>query len=104
METNSLIRIEQVCKHCQIDVSFIQSLHELGHITLIVNQDDFYISEAQLKSLESLIHFHTELHINLEGIDAIVHLLKKIEDLQNELALVKSKLDLSATSFRVDVE
>lgn len=94
MKTSSLIRIEQVCTHCKVDVSFIQSLHELGHIELIIESNDHYITEEQLKSLESLISFHTELQINIEGVDAIAHLLKKIENLQYELAIAKNKLGL----------
>lgn len=94
MKKSSLIRIEQVCTNCKVDLSFIQSLHELGHVELIVESNDFYIVEDQLKSLESLIYFHTELQINVEGIDAIAHLLKKIETLQNELIAAQNKLNL----------
>jgi len=92
MKTNSLIHIEQVCTNCKVDASFIQSIHELGHIELIVESNEHYITEEQLKSLESLIFFHTELQINIEGIDAIAHLLKKVESLQNELIVTKNKL------------
>lgn len=97
MKTSSLIRIEQVCTHCQIDVSFIQSLQELGHIELIVKSEERYISEEQLKALESLIYFHNDLEINLEGIDAIAHLLKQMEELQSELMSTKNKLRLYVT-------
>jgi hypothetical protein len=94
MKTSSLIRIEQVCIHCNIDESFIQSLHEFGHIEMVVDSNERYINEEQLKSLESLIYFHTELQINIEGIDAIAHLLRKIETLQGELAIAQKKLNL----------
>lgn len=100
MKKSKLIRIEQVCVHCKVDVSFIQSLHELGHIELIDESNDFYILEDQLKSLESLIYFHTELQINLEGIDAIAHLLNKIENLQNELLVAKNKLSFNINDFK----
>ena len=92
MEANNLIRIEKVCLTYSVDVSFIQSLNELGHIELIIEQDVHYISENQLKSLESFLYFHTELNINLEGIDAIAHLLVKNELLQNELILLQNNL------------
>lgn len=94
MKTSNLIHIKQLCTHCKVDLSFIQSLSELGHIELIVESNDYYISEENLKPLESLIFFHTELQINLEGIDTIAHLLKKIEDLQDELLIAKNKLRL----------
>jgi hypothetical protein len=96
MKTSSLIRIEQVCTLYKVDESFIQALQELGHIELHVESNAHFISEEQLKSLESLIFFHTELEINLEGIDAIAHLLKKIDTLQNELLKTKNKLSLYA--------
>lgn len=92
MKTRSLIHIQQVCIHCSVDASFIHSLHELGHIEVIVENDDHYITEEQLKALESMIYFHTELHINIEGVDAIAHLLKKIETLQDELTVTKNRL------------
>lgn len=92
MKTPSLIQIEQVCIHCKVDASFIHSLHELGHIEVIIENDDHFITEEQLKALESMIYFHTELHINLEGVDAIAHLLRKIETLQDELTVTKNRL------------
>jgi hypothetical protein len=37
---------------------------------------------------------HHELDINIEGIDTIFNLLKKIETLQEELIITKNKLKL----------
>lgn len=94
MERSNLIQIQEICRHCKIDLTFIEALNELGHVELIIDNKVNYIHQEQLKSLERLIYFHNELHINIEGIDAIVHLLNKIEKLQHELSLTKSKLDL----------
>lgn len=94
MSTRSLIQITQVCTHCGVEASFIHSLHELGHIEVIVENEDHFIEEAQLKALERMIYFHSELQINLEGIDAIAHLLSKIETLQEELIATRNKLDV----------
>ncbi len=94
MKTNNLVRIDQVITHYHVDASFIHSLNDLGHVALIVERDESYILEEQLKSLESLIFFHTDLEINVEGVDAIAHLLKKIEALQVELLVAKNKLGL----------
>jgi len=96
MKTSDLIHLEQLCIHLQVDTSFIRSLHDLGLIELVVADNGDYISKEQLKSLETMIYFHTELDINLEGIDAIAHLLRKIENLQNELVKADSKLSLLA--------
>lgn len=97
MKTNNLIHITQVSTHYNVDISFIQSLHELGHVALIIENNNHYILDDQLKTLESLIHFHTELQINIEGIDVIAHLLNRIEVLQNELLTTKNKLIVYST-------
>jgi len=41
-----------------------------------------------------MMRFHYDLNINIEGIDAITHLLQQIEDLQQELIATKNKLRL----------
>lgn len=92
MKNNNLILLNEVCTHCKVEVSFINSLNELGHIEIILEENDQFIHEAQLKSLESLIYFYTELQINIEGIDVIARLLKKIETLQNVVDNASNKI------------
>jgi len=94
MAAHHLISIEQVCTHYKVDDAFIRALHELGHIEVVVQQNDQYIIRDQLKELESMIYFYSELQINIEGIDAIAHLLKQIRDLQDELNTAKNKLSI----------
>jgi hypothetical protein len=44
-----------------------------------------------------MIHFHYELNINIEGIDAISNLLKQVNALQQELIATKNRLRLFET-------
>lgn len=92
METNELVLIEQLCLHHQIEVSFIDALHEFGLIEVVVIEDQKYLAQEQLNSVEKMMRLHYDLHINLEGIDAVAILLKKIDDLQTELSALKNKL------------
>ena len=76
MKKSKLIHIEQVCTHFNVEVSFIQSLHELGHIELIDESNDFYIIEDHLKSLESLISVsYTHLRAHETVLDLVCRLL-----------------------------
>lgn len=93
MATRNLIQLTEICSHCGVDVSFVHSLQELGHIEVVVQDEQQFIDEVQLKMLEQMIFFHRELHINVEGIDAIAHLLNRIETLQRELLAARNKLD-----------
>ena len=94
METENLILIEQICKHHNVEISFVDSLHEFGLIEVLVIENNQYLHNEQLKDLEKMMRFHYELNINLEGIDAIAHLLQQIEALQQELFVAKNKLSL----------
>lgn len=94
METKDLILIEQLCSHHNIEVSFVNSLHEFGLIEIVVFEDNKYLSHEQLKDIEKMMRFHYELEINMEGIDAISNLLLKIDNLQQELTDAKNKLRL----------
>ncbi|AYD47164.1 MAG TPA: chaperone modulator CbpM [Arachidicoccus soli] len=89
---NHLIPLQHICTHYQAEVSFIQSLHEYGLIEIISEEETTFISEEQIKEIERMIHLHYDLNINIEGIDAIVHLLQKMENLNTEMVLLKNKL------------
>jgi hypothetical protein len=94
METTNLILVDHFCSNCDVDFSFIKSLNDVGLIDIIVEDDKKYISNEQLKTIERAIHFHYELNINMEGIDAIHNLLDQISDLQEDLRVIKNKLNL----------
>lgn len=94
METNELVLIEQLCLHHQIEVTFIEALQEFGLIEVVVVEDQKYLPHEQLKALEKWMRLHYELEINLEGIDAIAVLLKRVDLLQRELGELKNKLSV----------
>ena len=55
-------------------------------------EDDEFLEPEQLPLIEKMIRMHYDLKINLEGIDAIYHLLNKIEVLQQNLTAAQNKL------------
>lgn len=94
METENLILINKICSHHNIEVSFVYALQEFGLIEVVEVADNQYLSNEQLEGFEKIIRLHYELNINLEGIDAIAHLLQRMESLQEELIAAKNKLTL----------
>lgn len=94
METENLILIDKVCSHHNIEVSFVSALQEYGLIEVVEVADQRFLSNEQLRDFEKIIRLHYELNINLEGIDAIAHLLQRIDHLQQELVAAKNKLML----------
>lgn len=92
METKDLISIQQFCLHYNIPSSFISALQEYELVEIIVSNEMHYIKTAQLNDLEKMIRLHFELAINLEGVDVVYNLLKRIEQLQNEVTTLQNRL------------
>ena len=88
------IPVTLLCTHYNIEVSFITSLTEYGLLEIITLEDTQYVDKDKIRELEKLIQLHYDLDINMEGIDAISHLLQRINTLQKELNAAKSKLGL----------
>ncbi|AXG70907.1 chaperone-modulator protein CbpM [Kordia sp. SMS9] len=92
MERKDLISIQQFCIHYNIPSSFINALQEYELVEIIVSNDTHYIKTTQISHLEKIMRLHFELNINLEGVDVIYNLLKRIEYLQNEVTTLKNQL------------
>ncbi len=94
MKNDDLLPVELLCTQYNIEVSFITSLTEFGLIEIIKVEETNYLYKTQIKDLEKLIRLHYELDINMEGIDAISHLLRRVDNLHEELTALKNRLRL----------
>ena len=92
MATHNLILIQTLCRHYEIEESFLDDLHELGLIEFILEQEARYIQEEQIANLEKMIRLREELNLNTEAIDVVFNLLQKVEDMQSELQTLQNRL------------
>ncbi|MGC4232679.1 MAG: chaperone modulator CbpM [Niabella sp.] len=90
MENGNHILVEECCRYYSIETSFVKTLSEYGLIELEYTNESCFISNEHLPLLEKYMHLHYDLDINIEGIEAISHLLEKVEALQTELRALKS--------------
>jgi hypothetical protein len=94
MQTEYLIAADEFCASHNIDISFISSLQQNGLIEITIVKNSVFIEAGQLQDLEKFIRLYYELDINLEGIETVNHLLKRINSLQNEITRLRNKLRL----------
>ena len=94
MQNNELILAEEFCTYYKIQLSFINNLNHFGLIEITSVEEKPYIPQSQLQKLEQIIRLHHDLDINLEGIDAITHLLDRVKSLQAEIAGLKNRLSI----------
>ncbi|WEK20867.1 MAG: chaperone modulator CbpM [Candidatus Pedobacter colombiensis] len=89
-----LIAITEYCIKYDIEPSFISSLEESGIIILTNVGEEKFINAGQLTEINRYVHFHYDLHINVEGIDAIRHLLEKVNQMQQEIHQLRNQLHI----------
>jgi uncharacterized Fe-S cluster-containing MiaB family protein len=89
-----MIPANEFCTYHNIEISFLNSLQEAGLIEITIIEETEYIPENQLNELEKIIRLYYELDINLEGIETVMHLLQRINDMQDEITLLKNRLRL----------
>ncbi len=87
-----LLKITEYCVHYNIEQSFITDLEESGIINLTLVGPDKFIHEDQFNELDRYVHFYYDLNINMEGIDALKHMLSRINELHEKIGKLEHKL------------
>lgn len=91
MDTTQLLAVPRFCEVYNIELGFVNALHEHGLIELVILENVQYVQHEHLRDLERLIRLHYELEINMEGIDVIAHLLKRVEAMQVEMMELRNR-------------
>ena len=94
MKTTRYIRIQELCNGYQLEENYIFSLRDFGLLHIEEDENDYVLPENDLPRFEKIINFHNDLNINLEGIEVIMNLLDRIENLNKDLHSLKRKLQL----------
>lgn len=94
MENQELIVIDVVCKEYQIEINFIHDLEEFGLIQIVKQQEKKYLEKNQLVFIEKILRLHNDLNINKEGIEIILNLQEKENELLSEINYLRKRLGL----------
>ncbi len=92
MENTDMVMLDEFCTSHHVEISFIHSLEENGLIETVAINQALYITSNDLPKLEQITRLHQDLNINPEGIDAINHLLKHIEEMKQEIVHLRNRL------------
>lgn len=94
MDANEYIPIDFFCKQHGVQVSVISTLQAYGLIEVYRMEEIAYLPLSELADTEKLVRLYDELEINPEGIDVVVHLLKRIKEMQFHIKLLENRLSL----------
>ena len=91
---NELIIISEYCDKCHIEPSFIEMLQEGGLIDILTEGGERCLQFSQLPDVERYSRMYYDLSINIEGIEAIHHMLNRMRNLQAEIQSLRNRLHL----------
>ena len=92
MNTGNLIALEVFATHQGVETTFVHALYERGLIQITVVQEQYFLEPEQLSRVEQLARMHYDLEINLEGLEAISHLLDRMDEAQEEARKLRERL------------
>lgn len=92
MSLENFIPLNQLCTHYKVEMSFFTNLNDYGLIEITSVEEIQCIHRDKTGDIEKIIRMYDDLNINLEGIDTILNLLGKIEELKNQLIETQNRL------------
>lgn len=94
MNLKDLIATDEICTRYRVERTFIQSLNESGLIEVIRVEQREYLHCDKIGEFEKMHRLHHDLNINVEGLEAIQHLLKQVKQLQKDNRKLRNRLSI----------
>lgn len=94
MANEKYILVRHFVERTNIEVEFVQSLHEYGLVAFEERENETFIDEGDISEIEKLFRLHHDLGINYEGLDVIKQMLDRMLKMEREMDLLQKKLRL----------
>jgi len=94
MTNEEMVAAHEFCISHDIEESFLHSLCESGLLEITTVEETVFINRDSLPDLEKMVRLRYEMDINLEGIEAIYHLLEQVKAIQEEMKTLRTRLSM----------
>ncbi len=92
MANENYILVRQYCERTHISDSFINALNDYGLIHYKQIETEVYILDDEIPQIERFDRLYNDLGINLEGIDALNHMLRRLRNMESEMNTLRKRL------------
>jgi len=92
MENQNYITVEQLCINYEVPKTFLIELYEYDLIDILIINEVKCIETSEIKKVEKIIRLHFDLNINMEGIDSVLHLLNRVNALQDQITSLNNRI------------
>lgn len=89
------ISIEEIIRIYKVDYSFVDDLIDSELLHPQIDNSIRYIVHDELSDFERFINWHYDLDVNLQGIEIIHEMLKKLRHLQEENRNLTQRLGIT---------
>ncbi|MCC7028942.1 MAG: hypothetical protein IT257_01465 [Chitinophagaceae bacterium] len=94
MNTEQYVSIEHLCVHYEVERTLFEHMTAYGLIDISLYDNEPAIALEHIADVEKIIRLYHDLEVNMEGIDVVLNLLKKISELQLKLSNAQNRLQL----------
>ena len=92
MQQENLILVSRYCSLHDLDQAFITELCRYELLEILTIKEEDYLDMNRIPELERMTRMHLDLGINIEGIEAIVNLLDKMEQMNRQMLTLQQRL------------
>ncbi|MDF4203189.1 chaperone modulator CbpM [Maribacter sp. SA7] len=94
MNSEDYIQIEVYCQQTRTPMKFIDDLLEFEMIEVQQIENKMYVDPQYIVEIERIYRLREDLGINMEGIDTLNHMIKKVNRLEQELKQLRDRLTI----------
>lgn len=94
MRLEEFISVAEFCASHNISQTLIIELREYGLVKIVEERNMLFIPLEELPKTEKILRLYSDLEINLEGVEVITQLLKRMEEMQDEMRRLRNRLRL----------
>lgn len=95
--TKSRLLYSECLRIYEVEEAFINALEESGLIHIVNEEDNRFIEDDSVSAIEQYIRWYHDLNINLEGIEALHHMLRRVRTMQDQIEHLENELSFYRT-------
>lgn len=88
------IKITEFCENEKIETSFLLDLGREGMLRVEKHEEVDCVDQEDLPQIEMFARWYYDLGVNLEGIDAMRHMVERMKEMQRQIHDLERKLQL----------
>lgn len=86
------VTIQEFSEFHQADIHLIEEIIHFGLVEPLEKEDQPCIREEDIEQLEAMVRLHSELDINLPGLETIMYMRRRMQELQDRLDELERRL------------